>query len=108
MKKQRHVWHLHLEMKADAFFCCELINISNCLLLWSRLNICYASYTVMYEMVCVHVCKTTLTVYIIICNCICIGVINCGWKNNVVVQIVACLNFYLYMCIYICFFFMTR
>ncbi len=51
--------------------------------------------------VCMCVKQHTDCLYIIICNCICIGVINCGWKNNVVVQIVACLNFYIYIYIYI-------
>ncbi len=44
--------------------------------------------------VCVHVCKTTNWRFIclIICNCIYIVVINCGWNNNVAVKIVACWN----------------
>ncbi len=58
--------------------------------------------------VCMCVKQHTDCLYIIICNCICIGVINCGWKNNVVVQIVACLNFYIYIHIYIYVFFFSR
>ncbi len=43
--------------------------------------------------VCVHVCTTTNWLFIcclIICSCIYIVVINCGWNNNVAVNIVAC------------------
>ncbi len=47
---------------------------------------------------CVHVCKTTnwLFICLIICNCIYIVVINCGWNNNVAVKIVACWNWNIY------------
>ncbi len=48
--------------------------------------------------VCVHVCKTTNWRFIclIICNCIYIVVINCGWNNNVTIKIVACWNWNVY------------
>ncbi len=61
------------------------------LLLWARLKISYASHYVMYEIsVCMCVKQQTDDLYIIICNCLYIVVINCGWNNNVAVQIVAC------------------
>ncbi len=46
---------------------------------------------VVYEIlsVCMCVKQQTDDLYIIICNCIYIVVINCGW-NNVAVKIVAC------------------
>ncbi len=46
----------------------------------------------MYEImsVCMRVKQQTDDLYIIICNCIYIVVINCGWNNNVDVKIVAC------------------
>ncbi len=45
---------------------------------------------VVYEMsVCMCV-KQTDDLYIIICNCMYVVVINCGWKNNVAIKIVAC------------------
>ncbi len=34
--------------------------------------------------------------FLIICNCIYSVVINCGWNNNVAVQIVACWNWYVF------------
>ncbi len=48
--------------------------------------------TVVYEImsVCMYVKQQTDDLYIIICNCIYIVVINCGWNNNVAVKIVAC------------------
>ncbi len=48
--------------------------------------------TVVYEImsVCMCVKQQTDDLYIIICNCIYIVVINCGWNNNVAVKIVAC------------------
>ncbi len=36
--------------------------------------------------------QQTDDLYIIICNCIYIVVINCGWNNNVAVKIVDCVN----------------
>ncbi len=50
--------------------------------------------TVVYEImsVCMCVKQQTDDLYIIICNCIYIVVINCGWNNNVAVKIVACWN----------------
>ncbi len=50
--------------------------------------------TVVYEImsVCMRVKQQTDDLYIIICNCIYIVVINCGWNNNVAVKIVACWN----------------
>ncbi len=65
------------------------------LLLWARLKIsCISRICRVWNNVCVHVCKTTnwRFIYIIICNCIYIVVINCGWNNNVAVKIVACWN----------------
>ncbi len=54
------------------------------LLLWARLKIFDASHYVMNEMsVCMCVKQQTNDLYIIICNCIYIVVINCGWNNNV-------------------------
>ncbi len=48
--------------------------------------------TVVYEImsVCMCVKQQIDDLYIIICNCIYIVVINCGWNNNVAVKIVAC------------------
>ncbi len=66
------------------------------LLLWARLKIscvsrlCRVLNTLMS--VCMHVKQQTDDLYIIICNCIYIVVINCGWNNNVAVKIVACWN----------------
>ncbi len=61
------------------------------LLLWARLKIsCILRLCCVWNSVCVHVCKTTNWQFIIICNCIYIVVINCGWNNNVAVKIVAC------------------
>ncbi len=65
------------------------------MLFWARLKISCISRICRIWNVCVHVCKTTdwLCIYcLIICNCIYIVVINCGWNNNVAVQIVACWN----------------
>ncbi len=61
----------------------------------------YASHYVMYEMS-VHGCKTTNWWFIclIVCNCLYIVVIDCGWNNNVAVQIVACWNWNIYIYIY--------
>ncbi len=49
---------------------------------------------VVYEImsVCMGVKQQTHDLYIIICNCIYIVVINCGWNNNVAVKIVPCWN----------------
>ncbi len=48
------------------------------------------------------VCKTNWRfICLIICNCIYIVVINCGWNNNVAVKIVACWNWDIYIYIYI-------
>ncbi len=49
--------------------------------------------------VCVYVCKTTnwRLICLIICNCIYIVVINCGWNNNVAVKIVACWHWNIYI-----------
>ncbi len=40
--------------------------------------------------VCMCVKQQTDDLYTIICNCIYIVVINCGWNNNLAVKIVAC------------------
>ncbi len=54
--------------------------------------------TVVYEIMSVHVCKTTnwWIICLIICNCIYIVLINCCWNNNVAVEIVACWNWNIY------------
>ncbi len=58
------------------------------LLLWARLKI-YASHYVMYE-ISMCMCVKQQTIYILNhINCIYIVVINCGWNNNVAVQIVS-------------------
>ncbi len=82
-------WHLQrtlLIRKGSVKYCL--------LLLWARLKISYASHCHVWN-VCVHVCKTTnwrFICLIIYCNCLYIVVINCGWNNNVAIQIVACWN----------------
>ncbi len=63
--------------------------------LWAHLKIsCISRICCVWNNVCVHVCKTInwRFIYIIICNCIYIVVINCGWNNNIAVKIVACWN----------------
>ncbi len=50
------------------------------LLLWAK-DFLHLT-TVLWNNVCVHVCKTTKWRFIIICNCIYIVVINCGWRMD--------------------------
>ncbi len=67
------------------------------LLLWARLKIyCISRIWRVWNIVCVHVCKTTNWRFIIMCSCIYIVVINCGWNNNVAVKIVACWHWNIY------------
>ncbi len=53
-------------------------------------KLCHVWNTLMSVYMCVK--QQTDDLYIIICNCIYIVVINCGWNNNVAVKIVACWN----------------
>ncbi len=54
-----------------------LLIIKFCLLLiWVK------SEDFVWNNVCIHVCKTTNWWFIIICNCIYIVVINCGWRMD--------------------------
>ncbi len=53
------------------------------LLLWARLKIsCISQICGVWNNVCVHVCKTTNWRFIIICNCLYIVMINCGWRMD--------------------------
>ncbi len=85
--KNAHAWSAHFlseKVQWSIVFCCY-----GCV--WRFL----ASHDyVVYEImsVCMCVKQQTDYLYIIICNCIYIGVINCGWNNNVAVKIVACWN----------------
>ncbi len=70
------------------------VSIKYCLLLlWVPLKIsCISRICRVWNNVCMCVKQQTDDLYIIICNCIYIVVINCGWNNNVAVKIVACWN----------------
>ncbi len=59
-------------------------SLTNCLLLLcARLKIsCISGLCCVWNNVCVHVCKTSNWWFIIICNCIYIVVINCGWRMD--------------------------
>ncbi len=53
------------------------------LLLWVHLKIsCISRLCRVWNNVCVHVCKTRNWWFIIICNCLYIVVINCGWRMD--------------------------
>ncbi len=52
------------------------------------LHLNYVVYEIMSVCMCVK--QQTDNLYINICNCIYIVVINCGWNNNIAVKIVAC------------------
>ncbi len=70
------------------------------LVLLARLkSFCTPQICCVWNNVCVHVCKTTNWQFIclIICNCINIVVINCGWNNIVAVKIVAWWHWNIYI-----------